>query len=214
MIIQPETAGAADSSTVTIRCPICLHNGVSQPIHNVKDVHAPKGGHLQKPLRLGIRQCPNRDCKALIFVVVHKNELVASFPPERIDFDPTDIPKGVLETFEEAITCHSTECYVAAAIMVRRTLEEICEDKGVQGKNLHSRLKALANAVILPKELLDGMFELKLLGNDAAHITSKDFHSIDKQEIDVAFMLAKEILKAVYQYSALLNALKSLKASP
>jgi hypothetical protein len=54
--------------------------------------------------------------------------------------------------------------------MVRRTLEEIRLDRGATGKDLKARIAALSSKVILSKELLEAADELRLLGNDAAHM--------------------------------------------
>ncbi len=66
-------------------------------------------------------------CQALIFFVSHNSNLV-TFPAERIDFDATNIPANVLAALEEAVTDHANQCFVSAAIMVRKTLEELCRD--------------------------------------------------------------------------------------
>lgn len=95
--------------------------------------------------------------------------------------------------------------------MVRKTLEELCRDRGANGKNLKERIKDLGTKIVLPTELLEGLDDLRLLGNDAAHIESQEFNKIGKDEVEVGIEFAKEILKAVYQYSALLNRLRSLK---
>ena len=50
--------------------------------------------------------------------------------------------------------------------MVRKTLEELCRDRQAQGPNLKDRIKALGTKVVLPTELLDGLDDLRLLGND------------------------------------------------
>jgi hypothetical protein len=55
------------------------------------------------------------------------------FPPERLDFDPAGIPKPVLDAIEEAVSCHASQCFKASAMMVRKTLEEMCEDRGAGG---------------------------------------------------------------------------------
>jgi hypothetical protein len=53
--------------------------------------------------------------------------------------------------------------------------------------------------------------ELRLLGNDAAHINAKDYDKIGPKESQLAIELAKELLKAVYQYASLVDRLKALK---
>lgn len=55
------------------------------------------------------------------------------------------------------------------------------------------------------------MDELRLLGNDAAHIESNEFEKIGKPEIEISIEFTKEILKGVYQYEGLLSRLRGLK---
>ncbi len=146
-----------------------------------------------------------------VFVVLRQNDLLSSYPAQRIDFDSSKIPQKVVEAIEEAIICHSTECYIAAAIMVRKTLEELCRDRGAKGDNLKARINNLKSKVILPQELLDGLHDLRLLGNDAAHIESLEYEKVTQEEVEIGIEVAKEILKAVYQYTNLIDKLKSLK---
>jgi hypothetical protein len=80
--------------------------------------------------------------------------------------------------------------------------------------NLKERIKALGTKVVLPTELLDGLDDLRLLGNDAAHIESNEYDKVGQEEVEIGIEFAKEVLKAVYQYSALLNRLRALKKTP
>ncbi len=98
--------------------------------------------------------------------------------------------------------------------MVRKTLEELCLDRKATGNNLKERIGALGTKVVLPKELLDGLDDLRLLGNDAAHIESQEFNKVEQEEVEIGIEFAKEVLKAVYQYSALLTRLRALKKTP
>jgi hypothetical protein len=134
-----------------------------------------------------------------------------SYPAERLEFDTTNIPASVAKAMEEAVTCHATESFMAAAIMVRKTLEELCRERGAKGNNLKDRLKDLRGKIVLPQELLDGLDDLRLLGNDAAHIESQEFDKVGRDEVEVGIEFAKEVLKAVYQYSALLTRIRALK---
>ena len=58
---------------------------------------------------------------------------------------------------------------------------------------------------------LDGMDDLRLLGNDAAQIESQEYNSVRPDEAEVGIEFTKEVLKAVFQYSTLLGRLRSLK---
>ena|SRR5690348_9416991 len=186
------------------RCPHCGKEAVMEPL----------GQHdlgLGNGYTTGQRRCPSPTCQGHIFVVFHGNELVKAYPPIRLDFDPENIPDKVLKALEEAVTCHSQSCYVAAAIMVRRTLEEVCADRQAKGDNLKTRINDLRSKIVVPSELLDAMEELRILGNDAAHIEAKQYDDISNEEVTVAIQFAKEILKSLYQYSSLLGRLRALK---
>lgn len=159
----------------------------------------------------GQRYCPNQECRGHIFVAHRQGKVIESYPPSTIDFDPNGIPGNVLASFDEAIRCHSVGCFMASALMVRRTLEEVCLDKGASGKDLKARIVDLRGKIVVPDELLDAMDELRLLGNDAAHIEAKSYDKVAADEIEVAIEFAKELLKALYQYTGLLSRLRSLK---
>ena len=98
--------------------------------------------------------------------------------------------------------------------MVRKTLEELCRDRGAKGSNLKERIRDLGSRVVLPKELFDGLDDIRLLGNDAAHIESQEFGKIGQEELDVAIEFTKEVLKAIFQYAELLGRLRSLRKQP
>jgi hypothetical protein len=128
-----------------------------------------------------------------------------------MEFKKDSIPQQISETFEEAIVCYANQCYVASAIMVRKTLEQLCEDKGTEGKNLKERLQALVKTITMPHELKEGMDMLRILGNNAAHVRLTDFDSISEKELSVSIKFTKEVLKSVYQFDKLLSALRALK---
>ncbi len=193
------------NQVVQLRCPVCRQRGTFDAL-------------LQQDLRLnnaevfaGVRRCPDPNCCALVFFVLNQGKVVESFPAETIDFDATNIPATVQSVFEEAIKCHAQSCFVASAIMVRKTMEELCRDRNAAGPNLKERIKALGTKVVLPQELLDGLDDLRLLGNDAAHIESQEYTKVGQEEVEVGIEFAKEVLKAVYQYAALLSRLRALK---
>ena len=67
---------------------------------------------------------------------------------------------------------------------------------------------------VIPTDLLDAADNLRLLGNDAAHVEAKAYDAIGVQEATLAVTLAKELMKAVYQYSSLVDQLKALQKQP
>ena len=196
-------------STVVIRtrCPACRQRATFDKLGADMQVAVQHG----RALVAGQRVCPDPTCHAHLFFIATNGELLVTYPPETIDFDSTALPPGVQGALEEAVICHANGAFVAAAIMVRKTLEELCRERGASGRNLKERIKALRASVILPTELLDGLDELRLLGNDAAHVESKDYEGIGRTEVETALKFTKEVLKAAYQLSTLLDEIRSLK---
>lgn len=196
---------------VAMRCPYCGNDGTFDPFDNDSDVGT-NGLNTYSTRKFGHRRCPNPKCYAHVFCLLNANdELLEIVPSRRIDFNKENIPPTIIATLTEAITCHSEGCHKAAAMMVRRTLEELCELHSAKGDNLKKRIGALRNLVTLPKPLLDGLDDLRLLGNDAAHIEAKVFENIGANEVHLAIDVTKEVLKAIYQYDALIGRLAELK---
>jgi hypothetical protein len=200
------------NTNIAVRCPHCGHYGTFEYL-GINDLAVtPKNHPNIIHYFLGLRRCPNAKCKGQLFFISNdKNEVLITYPSDAIPFDKENIPEKVLNAFEEAIKCHSNNCFIASAIMIRKTLEEICFDRGSQGKNLKERLNVLGTKILIPKELLSGMDDLRLLGNDAAHIEARTFSEVGKEEIEISIDFTKEILKGVYQYESLLSKLKLLK---
>lgn len=200
--------------TVSLRCPHCSTVGSFQVAGRflqytkaIKDKSRTRAAVVNACIRI----CPNQACHGIVFTVEHNSERRV-LPPELIDFDSHGLPANLLATLKEAISCHAAEAYRAAAMMVRRLLEEICEESGAQGKDLHARLISLKSKITLPEELFDAMGELKALGNDAAHITAKNYTNIGRDESADSIELAKEILKARYQLKNLVDRLRARRA--
>jgi hypothetical protein len=79
-----------------------------------------------------------------------------------------DVPQPVRECYTEAarIKNASPNGY---AVLIRRALEAICDDRHAVGRSLHERLKDLARRGELPTTLAEMTDLLRLLGNLSAH---------------------------------------------
>lgn len=188
-------------------CPHCTKTGTFDKvgIHDI-ETHS----HI-----FGIRRCPNPDCKGCVFIVKGRASGILNYllfyPSSKITFSKEGIPDKVLRAFEEAIICHSSSCFIASAIMLRKTLEEICHDQNANGANLYKKLESLSSIIVIPKDLIEATQELRLLGNDAAHLEAQTYEEIGQNEIEISIEFTKEILKAVYQYQGLLGKLRGMK---
>ncbi|MFN3225411.1 MAG: DUF4145 domain-containing protein [Hyphomicrobiales bacterium] len=206
---------------ISIRCPHCRHVGTFETIGRQvtfsKGAYNLRSSNLVMQFTAAMRTCPNPNCKGLVFVVEkdgqteNDRQIEVCLPPEVIDFNADGLGENYLSVLGEAVKCHAAGAHRAAAMMVRRLLEEICEQEGAEGQSLHHRLEALKSKVTLPQELFDAMLELKALGNDAAHIEAKAYDNIGADEAADSIELAKEILKSLYQLKGLVARLKARK---
>ena len=211
MTFKIHASVAVHGGRISLRCPSCKKLGIFDPVGTDQEAQTLHGDGTGRRVIVGHRRCPNSLCSSHVFVALEGQSILVSYPPERIDFDSTNLPPEVVSALEEAIICHANQCFIAAAMLLRKTLEYLCAERGAEGDNLKQRISALATTVVLPKDLLDGLDDIRLLGNDAAHIESSDYDNIGKDELEVAIDFAKEVLKAVYQYTGLLARLQKLK---
>jgi Domain of unknown function (DUF4145) len=197
----------------SIRCPHCGANGTFIPSAGgtfQQNVRRGAGGQVAVQLWYGVH-CPNLDCLAPVFMIEQGGQKLLSFPPEVIDFESKNLPNRVADSLGEAIQCHAASCFKGAALLVRRTLEEVCDDRGAIGKDLKSRISSLGKIITIPQALIEAMDEIRLLGNDAAHVEAKAYDDIGAVEVEVAIDLCKELVKATYQYESLLTKIRGLK---
>jgi hypothetical protein len=213
---------ARPPDVVNLRCPTCGRLGAFGAVKSdISDAQwkqpwdeAERGEKHISEVRMGLRRCPNPECYAPIAVLLRDNKLAEAYPRESVHFDATNLPQDIRRNLEEAITCHANGCYRAAAIMMRRVLEALCADKEATGDSLKGRLADLGKRIGIPNDLLATADNLSLLGSDAAQIEAKTFDDVEKEEADIAIELAKELLKATYQYADLKGRLDNLKKPP
>lgn len=210
---QPNGIHPPHNTRVAARCPACKTSSVFDAVSQTPDTQVvPRGGRV---LVTGLRTCPSRLCGCLIFFVCEPGgSNVRLYPPETLDFDSTGLPQSVLDALEEAVMCHAASCYRASAMMVRKTLEQLCIEQTITKGNLKEKVKELCAKIVIPIDLVDGIDDLRLLGNDAAHVSAQDFNQVGKDEVETAIELAKELLRATYQHKSLVARMKAHKLPP
>jgi len=78
-------------------------------------------------------------------------------------------PDIVNNPFKEATKCYRAQAYEACAIMCRKGIEAICQDKGQVNGNLAQKLRNLKDNHILEETFYNWANELRGIGNDGAH---------------------------------------------
>lgn len=194
---------------VTLRCPHCGNLGTFAALEtSTSEIRKDNTVAL---FSMGARFCPNETCGSPVLFITNRSDAIFAFPRPRLPFDSSNLPLAVASCMAEAVTCYAEGCYRASALMVRRSLEELCKDRQATGGNLVARIKSLKGKITVPTELLDAADELRLLGNDAAHVEAKQYDDIGAEEVEIAIQLTQELVKAVYQHEKLLGRLRDLK---
>jgi Domain of unknown function (DUF4145) len=108
-----------------------------------------------------------------------------------------DVPLAISECLSEATQCLWANCPRAAAVMARRTLEAVCEDKGATGQTLAANVKSLFATGQLPKPLMDWADEVRLIGNQGPHFDVKN--PVTRADANELLRFLDDLLRYVYE---------------
>ena len=102
------------------------------------------------------------------------------------------MPEAIRVCYAEAVRIQKIAPN-AYAVMLRRSLEALCDDRGVKKGSLHVRLLELAKRGEIPPILAEMTSVLRSLGNAGAHY--------DQQKITVPITWAMdEFFRAILEY--------------
>jgi hypothetical protein len=196
----------------SLRCPFCGHVGIfvgvvsrghdgSGVVTDLRTQVGPDQSSQSDFVNLGWRRCPNPKCHRLIVVATElfDGDVVASYPPERLDFDSTGLPPAVEGNLDEAVRCHAADCHNAAAVMLRRTVESICDDLGVAKGDLTGRIPQLHKKISINPAVLDGLHKIRIFGNQGGHSGVARYERVDAETVEVAVAVVKRIAQTAYQ---------------
>lgn len=126
--------------------------------------------------------------------------------PERVYPVATDrplnvyVPAELRREHEEARACFRVRAYTATAVMVRRTLEGVCQEQGIAKKQpLAASLKQLRDDGKIEGRLLEWAEALRFLGNQGAHYTGT---AVSREDASDALAFAEALLDYMYVLTA------------
>lgn len=215
-----EVVESVKTKSIYTTCPYCSNEVTFLPIEaESKDAYLDFGmctNHYHESKYMGLRKCSHPECGNIIafsfyFIadpIDYDNEGEIEFSSRIKDLQTLpaidnciqleNLPKNVRNSFIEVQKCFYNACFMASAVMIRKTLEEICADKGIKGKNIEIKIDNLLNSGKIPKDIGEELHELRKLGNDGAHIDLKTFNSIGKAEVKSALDVLTHVLEKIY----------------
>ncbi|MBK6621326.1 MAG: DUF4145 domain-containing protein [Saprospirales bacterium] len=76
---------------------------------------------------------------------------------------PIEVPESIRSSYREAIKVKDVSS-LSFAVMIRRSLEFVCNDKGANGKTLEKKIEDLYNKGLIPNQLFDLSTEVRKVG--------------------------------------------------
>lgn len=101
-------------------------------------------------------------------------------PYKRVD---PSLPQSIRTAFEEALACIRSGAHTACVIMCRKTLEAVCREYQVGGRDLAAMLNTMREKHLIDKRLFEWADELRLAGNEAAHEAGSSVTLLDMRDI-------------------------------
>ncbi|MEZ8504047.1 DUF4145 domain-containing protein [Vibrio splendidus] len=103
-------------------------------------------------------------------------------------------PMVVKKIYEESCQAYRDEAHTLAGIGFRATIEAVCNDQKIQGKELSTRINNLASKGLISKKDSARLHSIRFLGNDAAH----DIKLPSKDALEAALVIIEHLLNTVY----------------
>ncbi len=194
------------SKTVKNHCATCS----GQTNHEVVGIHTetndPEDYHCTTEHAV-VKCC---GCDSVSFrKAFHDYETVIQIGDDEWDYDLTvDIypkkargkldlqhaPEIVKSIYDETCNAFSDGSYTLAGIGFRATIEAICNDQEIAGKELHTRINNLAAKGLISKKDSTRLHSIRFLGNDAAH----DIKKPSVQTLEAALTIIEHLLTTIY----------------
>jgi len=127
------------------------------------------------------------------------------FPHQIKDHSPIDsffeVPNIVDRIYKESLLAIQEGAFTLAGLGLRATIEAICNDKEVKGKNLQIRINAMSRSGMISKSDAERLHAIRFMGNDAAH----DIKKAKEKSVLIALKIIEHILLSVYVFEEEVN---------
>jgi hypothetical protein len=168
---------------------------------------------------------PSPDCETIVTICETCDEVLLydGIAEDEVDARPQlqwprdirldkAVPSVVAHVYEEASKIKHVAPN-AFAVMIRRALEALCEDRGVGSGSLAKRLESLASRGEIPQLLAEMSDTLRTLGNIGAHASSDSVTAPQTWAMDDFFRAVVEyVYVAPSKLAEFKGQLKQLKA--
>lgn len=104
------------------------------------------------------------------------------------------IPSLVRRIYKEVLLAFQEDALILAGLGLRGTVEAVCNDLDVSGRNLEVRISKLATAGYISRKDAERLHGIRFMGNDAAHEIKRPKF----EQLNVALRIVEHLLSSVY----------------
>lgn len=104
------------------------------------------------------------------------------------------LPSLVGQIYREVLLAFQEDALVLAGLGLRGTIEAVCTDLAIDGRNLEIRISKLASAGYISRKDAERLHGIRFMGNDAAHEIKKP----KREQLSVALKIVEHLLSSVY----------------
>lgn len=120
---------------------------------------------------------------------------VETYPKAKAgNLNTTHMPEIVESIYQETCNAYRDGALTLAGIGFRATIEAICNDQGVTGKELSTRINNLASKGLISKKDSTRLHSIRFMGNDAAHEIIKP----SEKSLQAALVIVEHLITTVY----------------
>lgn len=104
------------------------------------------------------------------------------------------LPGLVERIYKEVLLAFQEDALILAGLGLRGTVEAVCNDLNISGRNLEARISKLATAGYISRKDAERLHGIRFMGNDAAHEIKKP----KSEQLSVALKIVEHLLSSVY----------------
>jgi len=104
------------------------------------------------------------------------------------------LPSLVGRIYKEVLLALQEDALILAGLGLRGTIEAVCNDLNMSGRNLEARISKLAAAGYISRKDAERLHCIRFMGNDAAHEIKKP----KSEQLSVALKIVEHLLSSVY----------------
>ncbi|MDB5361647.1 MAG: hypothetical protein JWO51_2944 [Rhodospirillales bacterium] len=104
------------------------------------------------------------------------------------------VPNIVSEIYTQSLIAIRESASILAGIGLRSTIEAICNERKIPGRNLEIRISKLAASGLISKKDADRLHAIRFMGNDAAH----DIKGATSNQLNVALKIVEHLMQTIY----------------